>query len=71
MTWLDGHYLLALDGTGIYSSEKVGSPYCLKKRKRNGQEEYYQQMLGAAIVHPEQREVIPLCPEMIVQQDGS
>jgi len=71
MTWLDGHYLLALDGTGIYSSEKVGSPYCLKKSKRNGRVEYYQQMLGAAIVHPEQREVIPLCPEMIVQQDGS
>jgi len=71
MTWLDGHYLLALDGTGIYSSEKVSSPYCLKKRKRNGQEEYYQQMLGAAIVHPERREVIPLCPEMIVQQDGT
>jgi len=71
MTWLDDHYLLALDGTGIYSSEKVSSPYCLKKIKRNGQEEYYQQMLGAAIVHPDHREVIPLCPEMIVQQDGT
>ena len=71
MIWMDDHYLLALDGTGIYSSEKVSSPYCLKKIKRNGQEEYYQQMLGAAIVHPDHREVIPLCPEMIVQQDGT
>ncbi|MBU0945866.1 MAG: transposase [Proteobacteria bacterium] len=71
MTWRDDHYLLALDGTGIYSSEKVSSPYCLKKTKRNGREEYYQQMLGAAIVHPDRREVIPLCPEMIVQQDGT
>jgi len=71
MVWRDGHYLLALDGTGIYSSEKVSSPYCLKKKKKNGKEEYYQQMLGAAIVHPDHREVIPLCPEMIVQQDGT
>lgn len=28
-------------------------------------------MLGAAIVHPDFREVIPLMPEMIVKQDGS
>ena len=71
MTWLGGQYLLALDGTGIYSSEQVSAPFCLKKTKRGGQVEYYQQMLGAAIVHPDRREVIPLCPEMIIQQDGT
>lgn len=71
MAWLDGHYLLALDGTGIFSSEKVSSDYCLKKAKRNGRVEYYQQMLAGAFVHPEQRAVIPTCPEMIVKQDGS
>jgi len=71
MTWLDGHFLLALDGTGIYSSEEVGSDYCLTKKKRNGSIEYHQQMLGGALVHPDRREVIPLCPEMIRWQDGS
>jgi hypothetical protein len=71
LVWLNGHYLLALDGTGIYSSAKVSSPYCMKKVKRNGKVEYYQQMLGAAIVHPDQRAVLPLCPEMIIMQDGS
>lgn len=71
MTWLDGHYLLALDGTGIFSSEKVSSDYCLRKRKRNGNVEYYQQMLAGAFVHPERREVIPTCPEMIIKQDGA
>jgi len=71
LVWLDGHYLLALDGTGIYSSEKVSSPYCLKKQKKNDRIVYYQQMLGAAIVHPDQRVVIPLCPEMIIKQDGT
>lgn len=71
LAWLDGQYLLALDGTGIYSSAKVSSPYCMKKVKRKGNIEYYQQMLGAAIVHPDQRVVFPLCPEMIIMQDGS
>lgn len=71
LVWLDGHYLLALDGTGIYSSEKVSSPYCLKKQKKNDRVLYYQQMLGAAFVHPDQRVVIPLCPEMIIKQDGT
>ncbi len=27
-------------------------------------------MLGAAIVHPDYKEVIPLYPEMIMKQDG-
>lgn len=71
MTLLDGHYLLALDGTGIFSSEKVKSDYCLKKTKRNGHIEYYQQMLAGAFVHPDRKEVIPTCPEMIIKQDGA
>jgi len=58
MTWLGGYHLPALDGTGIYTSEKMGSPYCLRKRKRNGKEEYYQQMFAGAFVHPERSEVI-------------
>ena len=59
MTWLGGYYLLALDGTGIYTSEKMGSDYCLSKRKRNGKVEYYQQMFAGAFVHPDRSEVIP------------
>ncbi|MFZ5501002.1 MAG: transposase, partial [Candidatus Micrarchaeota archaeon] len=71
LCWLDGHYLLAMDGTGIFSSEKVSSEYCLSKKKRNGQVVYHQQMLAGALVHPDLKEVIPLCPEMIIRQDGS
>lgn len=71
MAWLNGHYLLALDGTGIFSSEKVSSEYCMRKKKRNGNIEYYQQMLAGAFVHPDHKEVIVTCPEMIVKQDGA
>ncbi|WP_051305737.1 hypothetical protein [Desulfogranum mediterraneum] len=68
MTFLDGHYLLAVDGTGVYTSEKVSSPYCQSKRKRNGKVEYYQQMVAGAFVHPDRSEVIPTCPEMIIPE---
>lgn len=71
MAFLEGCYLLSLDGTGYYSSAKIGSEACMTKvDKKTGKVMYYQQMLGAAIVHPDFKEVIPLAPEMIVKQDG-
>ena len=71
MAFLDGHYLLALDGTGYFSSKTIHCASCLQKVHRNGSMTYYHQMLGAAIIHPDVREVIPLMPEAIVQQDGT
>jgi hypothetical protein len=71
MTVLGGHYLVSGDGTGFYSSAKVTSDYCLQKKSNNGTLSYYQQMYAAAIVHPDHREVIAFCPEMITRQDGS
>lgn len=71
MTFLGDYYLVSGDGTGFYSSANVSSPSCMEKKSRDGSVQYYQQMYAAAIVHPDRREVIPLCPEMIVKQDGS
>ena len=72
MVFYEGCYLLNLDGTGIFSSKKVSAPYCMEKvNKKTGEITYYLQMLGAAIVHPDLKEVIPLCPEMIIKQDGT
>jgi len=71
MMFLDGHYLLALDGTGYFSSKTIHCASCLHKVHCNGAITYYHQMLGAAILHPEKREVIPLMPEPIVKQDGT
>lgn len=68
----DGCYLLALDGTGYFSSHKVHCDSCLeKKNKQTGKLTYEHQMLAAAIVHPDHKEVIPLAPEPIQKQDGS
>jgi len=69
--FLDEHYLLSIDGTGEFSSGKISCPNCCKKEHQNGKVTYYHQMLGGCIVHPEQPNVIPLCPEMIHNADGN
>lgn len=68
--FMEGYYLLDIDGTGIFSSEKIHCPYCCEKHKRNGITEYHHQMLEAAIVHPDKSIVLPLCPEPIIREDG-
>src|SRR5499426_155633 len=71
MTFLDGHYLLALDGTEYFSSKTIHCASCLQRIHRNGAVTYAHQLLGAAIIHPDQRAVIPLMPEPIVNCDGT
>jgi hypothetical protein len=71
LAFLDDSYLLALDGTGYFASKTIHCASCLHKVHRNGSITYYHQMLGAAIIHPDVRAVIPLMPEPIVQQDGT
>lgn len=70
--YMDDCYLLSLDGTGYFSSPVRHSPSCMEKvNKKTGEvTSYYLQMLGASIVHPDRKEVIPLCPEPIKKQDG-
>src|SRR5712664_3451320 len=71
MVFFKGCYLLALDGTGYFSSKKIHCQSCLEKHHRDGSTTYAHQMLGAALIHPDRREVIPLMPEPIVKQDGT
>ena len=71
MVFLDGHYLLALDGTEYFSSTTIHCASCLHRVHRNGAVTYAHQMLGAAIIHPDVRAVIPLMPEPIGQDDGT
>jgi hypothetical protein len=71
MVFFKGGYLLALDGTGYFSSTKVHCPSCLEKHHRDGSITYSHQMLGAALIHPDRREVIPLMPEAIIKHDGT
>ena len=70
-TFLDDYFLLSLDGSGYFSSQKVHCEHCMEKKSRDGKITYHHQILGAAIVHPDKREVIPLFPELIQKQDGN
>jgi hypothetical protein len=68
--FLEGKVLLALDGVQHFSSDKVHCDHCQQRVHRDGRLTYHHQMVGAAIVHPDLAEVIPLAPEPICRQDG-
>lgn len=59
-----------MDGTGQFSSTKISCNDCCSRSLRHGEKQYYHQLLGAAIVHPDKANVFPLFPEAIVQQNG-
>ncbi len=44
---------------------------CCEKHHRKGAVEYYHQLVGAVIVHPDKSQVLPLFPETITRQDGA
>lgn len=67
----EGHYLLAIDGTGCFCSTKISCPHCLVKNKTSGKTEYAHQMVAAVLVHPNQKVVIPIAVEAIINQDGN
>ncbi|MDE0644751.1 MAG: hypothetical protein OXH84_00725 [Gammaproteobacteria bacterium] len=75
---LDGGLLLALDGTQGVSSATIPCSSCLVKQHRpldpDDPEEperftYYHQTLGAALVSPTSKTVLPLGPEPIAGRD--
>jgi Transposase DDE domain len=68
--FFEGCYLMALDGTTYFSSQAIHCPSCLEKKSKAGTITYSHQLLGAALIHPDFREVIPLMPEPIIKQDG-
>lgn len=76
--FINGKYLLCLDGTQFFSSTKVHCESCLVKRVRGDADGdssesfmWSHQMLAGCIVHPDQECVIPIAPEPILRGDGS
>lgn len=68
-TCFGGKQLLAMDGTGLYSSTQVACPHCCVKNKKTGPE-YYHQLVAAVLVHPDQKIVLPVDFEPITRADG-
>lgn len=68
--YLEGAYLLSIDGTGVFASSRVSCKHCCEKQTKDGPE-YYHQLLAAVIVHPDRRTVLPLDFEPITRADGA
>jgi hypothetical protein len=68
--FLEGCYLIALDGVEYFRSNKVHCEHCQTCHHSNGTVSYSHQMLGAVLLHPDFPEVIPLAPEPIQRTDG-
>jgi hypothetical protein len=69
--FFDGMYLMPVDGSQYFSSEKICCPSCLTKTSKKGVTRYHHQILQAVIVHPDSKQVIPLAPETIENTDGT
>jgi hypothetical protein len=67
---LDGRYIVALDGSQYFTSEKISCPGCLMKEDKKGKIRYAHQIVQAAIMNPAMRQVIPLAPEEVKNTDG-
>ena len=65
-----GHYLIALDGSQYFTSEKIRCPSCLTTKGAKGATRYSHQILQAVMLNPYLRQVLPLPPEPIANTDG-
>jgi hypothetical protein len=71
LTFLDGHDRLALDGTESFASKTMHNAFCVQMVHRTGAVTDAPQMLGAALIHLDQRAVLPRMPEPMVHRDGT
>jgi len=68
--FLADYYLISFDGSGYFSSDKICCPGCLKKESKKGKIRYEHQIVQAALMNPDLRQVIPLFPEAVKNTDG-
>ena len=73
--FLDGKYLVSIDGTGFFSSNKIHCKNCCTKIFNKGTEkekvQYNHQMVVGSVVSPNMKQVLPIAFEPITKEDGS
>ena len=62
-------YLVPIDGSDYFHSDSIHCEKCLTKKTGDGID-YHHQILQSTIVHPDKRQVLPLLPEFIRNEDG-
>lgn len=74
---LEGYAILpnvlmcTIDGTQYHSSSSVSCSCCLTKAHKPGEITYSHSVLQGAIMHPDKKQVIPVMPEAIKNEDGT
>lgn len=67
---LGDYYLISVDGSGYFSSDKIHCSGCLKKETKKGKIWYEHEIVQAALMHPDKRQVFPLAPEEVRNTEG-
>jgi hypothetical protein len=68
---LGGRALIALDGTEHFCSRKIKCRHCSMRQRSDGGTQCFHTFLGASLVAPGHKQVLPLPPEFIVPRDGA
>jgi len=68
--YMNDYLLCSIDGVQHFSSNDVHCEQCLCKKHKNGDITYHHNMVCAALVHPDEREVFIMGNEPIIKQDG-
>jgi hypothetical protein len=63
-------FLIALDGTDLFSSQAISCPCCSTVELKNGETHYRHTAVTPVLVAPEQSRVVVLPPEFVHPQDG-
>lgn len=63
-------FLIALDGTDFFSSEKISCPCCTQSALKNGKTLNRHIAVTPVLVAPGQKKVIALAPQFVQPQDG-
>ncbi|MBF0503037.1 MAG: hypothetical protein HQM09_23115 [Candidatus Riflebacteria bacterium] len=68
--FLGGRYLLLLDGSDYFSSDKCSCPGCLQAKSADGTVRFHHQILQLVLAKPGLKQVLPFAAEEICRQDG-
>ena len=63
-------FLIALDGTDFFSSEKISCPRCSQSKLKNGKTLNRHIAVTPTLVAPGQKSVLALPPQFVLPQDG-
>jgi len=69
--FINGKYLITMDGSDYFSSKSISCSNCLEQPHRDGSVTYSHKVVQPALVAPGRKQVFPLMPEEIKNTDGN